>query len=328
MNGSWVAKPLFALSDAEKILYRDLYVPGFPLSQTLEWGYALRDEVQVPFVVFSPERRVASLFTVSGTLAECVNGPVLDWSRIHSARELNEQVSMVVYALHKSNSGLRSIRIRPRLQEKEFVFLREHLAFPLDQVDEARSMILDLQETEDAQLRALPARIRNEISRSLRSGVRVVSRETSDGISDFWGFTREFYRERGLPLPEEEWIRGLLFGNRDWALKSKLISAFHEESGSQASLLLVWFGGVALYFFAHEIRTSSCPKISLNVCAQWEAMMACIRSGVRHYDLNGVLAPHEASKEAEPYRGVDFYKRKFKGREVEYRSPTICFGAP
>jgi hypothetical protein len=106
-----------------------------------------------------------------------------------------------------------------------------------------------------------------------------------------------------------------------------LISASHEQSESSGEMLLLLCGGVGIYFFAHETRSETCPKISLNVCAQWEAIKICIRTGVRHYDLNGVSDPNSIEEGKESYSGVDFYKRKFKGREVLYFNPIICFGS-
>ncbi len=329
MSGSWIAKPLGSLGTEERAMYRALYRPDFPLSQSLEWGHAFSAPDRHPFVVFSPERKAASLFAVSrdGTEAECVNGPVLDWERIRDPRGLNEQISMSVFALHQAKPGLRSVRLRPRLGLPEFEFLREHLAFPLDRVDYARTMVLDLADSVDGQWRSLPSRIRSEIKRSHRHGVRVELVSDVEAIDDFWAKTRAFYHSRGLPIPDRDWIHGLLSGRGERGIESDVITAFHEKSGSEASLLLLRFGGVGIYFFAHESRGLECPNLSLNVSAQWEAMKACMGSGLRHYDLNGILPPKHGEGGVDPYQGVDFYKRRFKGREVEYCNPLIRFEA-
>jgi hypothetical protein len=301
--------------------------PSFPLSQTLEWAAAMGVASGDPFLVFSPERKVSAVFLISGAEAECVNGPVLNWAEIRTAQELNEQVSMVVYALHQSNPAIRSIRIRPRISKEQFDFLASHLAFPVDRVDQARTMILDLKESEEAQWKALPPRIRNEISRSMRGGVQVSTRSTEEGLSRFWKATCEFYQNRGLFVPGEEWVRSLLLGHSESTMRSFLIEASHEASGSRAELLLLVCGGVGFYFFAHEKRAETCPNVSLNICAQWEAIKTCIQSGITQYDLNGVADPNQDASEKASFSGVDIYKRKFKGREVLYLNPIICFGS-
>ena len=325
MIGSWIAKPLSSLGAEERSMYRALYRPDFPLSQSLEWGHALSAPNRQPFVVFSPERRVAALFTVSGDEAECVNGPVLDWERIRDSKVLNEQISMSVYALHQAKPSLRSIRLRPRLGARDFEFLRDHLAFPIDRMEHARTMILDLAHSESEQWMNLPPRIRSEIKRSARCGVRVESSPAGGVVSGFWRKTRDFYLARGLPIPDENWIQSLLLGTGEWGIESEVITAIHEESQSEASLLLLRFGGVGIYFFASEKRGPECPNLSLNVCAQWEAVRVCIKAGLRFYDLNGILSSRPKDGEMDPYRGVDFYKRRFKGREVEYCNPLIRF---
>jgi hypothetical protein len=52
-----------------------------------------------------------------------------------------------------------------------------------------------------------------------------------------------------------------------------------------------------------------------------------LRRGSHTYDLNGLLHPSQNSEDDHHYRGVDFYKRKFKGQEVTYFSPLIQFGS-
>ncbi len=327
MSATWIAKPLFSLQPRECSLFQGIIGPLHPLSQTLEWASALQTSADVPFLVFCPERKISAVFLVSGTDAECVNGPVLNWERIHTARELNEQVSLVVYALHQSNPTLRNIRIRPRLLEEQYRFLNSNLAFPVDRVDEARTMILDLRENVQDQWFALPSRIRSEILRAERSGVQVSQKPFHEELNRFWSQTRDFYQKRNLFAPEETWLRALLLGHADSVLQPVLLEAIHPESGSQAEVLLLLFGKIGLYFFAHETRSESCPNVSLNACAQWEAIQICIRSGVRHYDLNGISASGADSGHRDSFQGVDFYKRRFKGREVSYFSPVICFGA-
>ncbi|NDG85943.1 MAG: hypothetical protein EBX52_13020, partial [Proteobacteria bacterium] len=161
---NWISKPVSALSQQEQELWRAMRLPDLPLSQELSWGRAVLAIESGAWIVFSPERRVSALFMISGTDAECVNGPVLDWSGIESARELNERIGTVVYALHQAHPALQNIRLRPRLLKEQFEFLRTHSAFPLDQVDRACTAVIRLKSTPEEQWRALPGRVRHEVS--------------------------------------------------------------------------------------------------------------------------------------------------------------------
>ena len=300
-----------------------MVLPGLPLSQGIAWGRAIRAAGGECFVVFSPERRVSALFMISGNEAECVNGPVMDWTRTPSAQELNEQFGMVVYALHQSLPHLKSIRLRPRLSQEGLQFLQANLAFPMDRIDQARTRLIVLESTREHQWNALSPRIRHEISRAQRSGVRVTVRSAQERFPDFWSQVRPFYQARGLYVPEASFVEALL---QDSELRGQVISATHEPSQSVSEILVIDYKGVAYYFYAHESRGEGCPNVSLNACAQWEAMKELISRGVKGYDLNGLIHPENQKGENEAYRGVDAYKRKFRGETVDYASPLICFG--
>lgn len=340
MSGAWIAKPLASLSSVERTLFQEIRSSGTPLSQSLAWTDAAAAVRGNPFVVFSKDRGVSAVFLMedsqhgagrSGLIAECVNGPVLAWDRIRGSQELNEQISMVVYALHQTHPHLESILIRPRVSESQLQFLKNHCAFPIHSVDEARTLVLDLDETESLQWGHLPSGIRSEVSRAQRAGVRAVRVPWMKGLSSFWQATREYYRDRGVFVPGEEWIRALTPESpgaipKDSKIEIHLIAAEHSESSSVAELLMVIHEGTGYYLFAHERRGAGCPKLSLNLLAQWEALRICIESGARCYDLNGVSNPQSQKEMEDSFRGVDFYKRRFKGREVVYFQPLIVFG--
>ena len=300
-----------------------MVLTGIPLSQGIAWGQAIRATGGECFVVFSPERRVSALFMISGEEAECVNGPVMDWARAPSPQELNEQFGMVVYALHHSLPQIKSIRLRPRLSQEGLQFLQANLAFPIDRVDQARTLVILLESSIENQWKALASRIRHEISRAQRAGVQVNSRDAKDRLNDFWEQVRVFYRSRGLYAPELSFIETLL---QDSELRGQLISSVHEATQSVSEVLVIEYKGVGYYFYAHEIRGKECPNLSLNACAQWEAMKTLISREVKAYDLNGILHPENKGEEILGYVGVDAYKRKFKGEVVDYASPLICFG--
>lgn len=327
---NWISKPVSALSPNEQSLWRSMGLSNPPLSQDLSWGRAAMAIGSGAWVVFSPERRVSALFLISGDEAECVNGPVLDWPRIDSARELNEQLGMAVYALHQACPGLKSIRLRPRLSPAEFEFLRAHSAFPVDRIDRACTSVIPLRASQEEQWRSLPGRIRHEVSRSFRAGVRVTERDAGEDLAGFWNKVLPFYAKRGLYAPGPAFMEAMLGGG---GIRGRVFTAALSASGveSEAGILVVDSGETGFYLYAYEERAEGCPNVSLNAPAQWEALKHLIGQGVRRYDLNGILHPQERSlapegPDLEGFRGVDAYKRKFKGDAVEYVVPSLGFG--
>jgi len=321
---SWIVKPVGALTPEEMKSWTDLSWMDMPPSQTLAWGGAVEAVSGKGVIVFSRELRISALFIVSGLEAECINGPVMDWEAIRSSEILNQAIARVVHALVHANPDLVSIRLKPRLRSGPFGFLSDHLAFPVDRVDRSHTLMINLAPDEEAQWSQLPSRIRHEISRARKAGVQVSLHQDSEAIFSFWSGVRNFYGSRGLYAPEYSFVESLLFSDCP-GLEGQVIRAEHPESGSFSELLLIHVGSRSYYFYAFDQRTETCPNISLNACAQWEAIREAARRGSLTYDLNGILKKGGADPGS--FSGVDQYKRKFKGEEVEWFSPLICFGA-
>jgi hypothetical protein len=326
MSASWIVKPVTDLSPAEREQWHSIRFSRIPLSQTLAWAAAAESVSGNCILVFSPERKISALYLITGDQAECVNGPVLNWEHIRSPEDLNEQISMSVFALYQGCPWLQTIRIRPRLNQKNFLYLAKSSAFPIIQTDLAQTMLIELDDSKEKMWDHLPARIRHEIHRARSSGVTTETLDLEHDLTQFWEKTREFYQSRGLFVPEEEWIRSLLYTHTSTGCDSaQIIRASHPASGSISEILVLHTHDVSYYFYAHENRNESCPNISLNICAQWEAIQTAATLGATYYDLNGLLHPEHRSSENETYLGVDHYKRKFKGKEIEYFSPLITF---
>jgi hypothetical protein len=327
MEAIWIAKPVRALSQSEVDLWSKTEFEALPVSQTLAWAAAAETLNGSGVLVFSPSRKITALFLVSGLAAECVNGPVLDWNSISTAADLNEQVSRVVYALLQAVPGLEQVRLRPRLMSGQYEFFKNSIAFPVGDLSKAQTMVLDLCSGFDEQWLALPSRIRHEVSRAKTAGVTVAQAQVREALPEFWKRVMKFYQERSLFIPDRTWIDSLLT-NELSPLRSEIWIASHEASNSHAGILVVHSGKSSHYFYAYEEKGPNCPNISLNSCLQWEAIQGAIRAGSTTYDLNGILHRDHQMQGGDPdFKGIDQYKRKFKGREIEFHSPVIGFGA-
>ncbi len=322
MGATWIAKPVKALSAGEIEDWYGLdWGPNLAPSQTPDWGLAGIHLGVEPILVFSPERRISALFLRSGTEAECVNGPVYDWSCNRTAAEQNELIGMTVHALIQCRPNITRVTLRPRLQEKDLDSFLEKSAFPTDGVDRSSTLRLKLDTPEEGGLfESLGSRIRHEVRRAIRDHSRAEHLDAKMAIDDFWNRCSSFYTKKNLWLPSREWIHQLLARPDSGAL---LIRAIHEPSQSTCELLAFPAGRCVFNLFAAESRSTSCPNLSLNALAQWEAMRAFRARGYRTYDLNGISNPGSHDPE---FQGVDTYKRKFKGELLQFAHPLLRFG--
>ncbi len=322
MGATWIAKPVRALSADEIDRWHALnWGRNLSPSQTPAWGKAGRVLGVEPILVFSLERRISALFFVKGTEAECVNGPVHDWSSPGSATEQNELIGMTVHALLKCRPEVTQVTLRPRMADTEFGLFIERSAFPADRVDRTSTMTIPLEATGESTLfESLGSRIRHEVRRAVRGEVVAEVHEAAQVIEPFWERCSDLYTKKELWLPPIEWIRALVDDPHQRAL---IVRSLHLPTGSLCEVLSVSPGPVAFNLFSAESRDPSCPNLSLNAVAQWTTVKTLRERGLQAYDLNG-LAHRDAQDSG--FTGVDAYKRKFKGRILEFAHPTLRFG--
>ena len=323
MGATWIAKPVKALTAGETAEWRCVeWGTNLAPSQTPAWGMAGLHLGVEPILVFSPERRISALFFRNGTEAECVNGPVYDWSRIETGTEQNELIGMTVHALLKCRPEITRVTLRPRMPADNLTPFLERSAFPEDGVDRSSTSIVNIESSSDSELfQNLGSRIRHEVRRSERSGVRSEILDTSSALDGFWQRCSELYRDKELWLPPIGWIRTLADQSQNGV---SIFRSTHPTTGSLCEVMTFAVGTQAFNLFAAETRSPDCPNLSLNAVAQWEAIRTLRSQGIRAYDLNGIA--HPMTETPGTFRGVDAYKRKFKGRLIEFAHPLIRFG--
>ena len=323
----WIAKPLQKLSLEEQAQYRTLYTPQTPLSQTLAWGKAIETAQGNVITVFSPDQCAFALYHFNNEeLAECTNGPCLNWNLIQDQQKLEQMLSTLVYAFHQAKPKVKKIKIKPRLEEAQFQFLEKNLSFPIDLIEKTQTLLVPVLQNEEDRWRHLSPRIRSEIKRSQKQDLVITTSEGIDGIELFWAELEKFYQLKKLFLPPLHWIQTFLIEGKKCGIESQRIKVEEKNSQSFCEILVLHFQSNSYYFFAHETRTPQCPKVSLNVIAQWEALRCASQNKTINYDLNGVLHPEQSEDQKTSYSGVDLYKRKFKGVLLNRLSPEIGFG--
>jgi hypothetical protein len=322
MGATWIAKPVMALSADEIDLWHSIdWGLNLAPSQTPAWGRAGTLLGVEPILVFSPERKTTALFFKKGNEAECVNGPVHDWSCLESATEQNELIGMSVHALLKCRSGISQVTLRPRMAEKDLGLFMEKSAFPADRVERSSTLTIPLETSDETTLfESLGPRVRHEVRRALRADVATEIHAAGKIIEPFWQRCSELYTKKQLWLPPLEWIRTLV---DDPYQRASIIRSTHLPTGSLCEVLTVGTGTVGFNLFSSESRNPPYPNLSLNAVAQWTTAKFLRESGFRIYDLNGI-AHHDSQEPG--FRGVDAYKRKFKGRILEFAHPMLRFG--
>jgi hypothetical protein len=323
MGATWIAKPVKSLSAGDLSAWQSLdWGPNLAPSQTPAWGRAGLILGVEPILVFSPERTVSALFFRNGSEAECVNGPVYDWTRIASPGEQNELIGMTVHALLQCRPEITRVTLRPRMAESDLEGFLGRSAFPADGVDRSATLMLNLDIRDEKTLfESLGPRIRHEVSRAERAGVITEVADTGSGIGPFWERCAKLYSAKQLWLPPLEWIQALM-NTPDRG--TFIVRSTHPSTGSLGELLIFSTGSRAFNLFAAETRAPDCPNLSLNAPAQWAATKVLRNLGIQTYDLNGISHPDAESTPG--FEGVNAYKRKFKGREMRFAHPLLRFG--
>jgi hypothetical protein len=323
MGATWIAKPVKSLSAGDLSDWQSQdWGPNLAPSQTPAWGRAGLILGVEPILVFSPDRRISALFFRNGSEAECVNGPVYDWTKIASPAEQNELIGMTVHALLQCRPEITRVTLRPRMAESDLEQFLGRSAFPSDGLDRSATLTLNLDTpSEQTLFQSLGPRIRHEVSRAERAGVITEIVDTGLSIDLFWQRCATLYSARQLWLPPVEWIRALIHTPERGTF---IIRSTHPSTGSLGELLVFSTGSRAFNLFAAETRAPHCPNLSLNAPAQWAAIKILRNLGIKTYDLNGISHPDAES--APGFEGVNTYKRKFKGREMRFAHPLLRFG--
>jgi len=170
--------------------------------------------------------------------------------------------------------------------------------------------VLDITPQEATLLRGMRKSTRYEISRILRTGVKV-TRHTDPAIIDqvFWPLFKETSaRQSFVPFSNKYLTQELaVLGASDEAM---VFVAWHEQR-PLAAALVIFYQGVAYYHqgasVAHEKRLPGAPAV------QWAAINEARRRGFKIYNFWGI---HPSSRPNHPWRGTTFFKQGFGGRAL------------
>jgi len=149
------------------------------------------------------------------------------------------------------------------------------------------TMILDLEKDDEAQWKALDAKVRNQVRKAEKSGLKAVMGhlELLDGFYEV--FCRNM-RDLGTPVYNKNFFRNVL---ETFQESTRVISVILEGK-TVASGILIWFKDTLEVPWASSISDyrEMCP----NNLLYWEAIRFAIRNGARKFDF-GRSTPGEGT---------------------------------
>lgn len=194
----------------------------------------------------------------------------------------------------------------------------------------ARTIVLDLDKSEDDLLKAMKPKTRYNIRLAGRRGVQVRRGVTLDDLRAFHSLLqvtgeRDEFGIHEFPYYEEMWrVFGPGGDNSALLLLADHPGEAERAEGPIAGLLALKFGPEAIYMYGASANRGRehMPTYLL----QWEAIRWAREQGAALYDFWGIPDPpsEDEGEEVSPtntrsgLRGVYWFKKGFGGREIDY----------
>ncbi len=253
-----------------------------------------------------------------GAAVECVF-----WKRVHSEARKRGAIFLKV----EPNIALND-------EANKAVVDRKMLALgfqPSARLQPARTIVLDIDKSEDDLLKAMRPKTRYNLRLAGRRGVQVRRADSLSDLRTFYSLLevtgqRDEFGIHTFPYYEKLWRIFGLEGNNSVAV---LLADHPDDSeriaGPIAGLLALRFGREAIYMYGASADRGR--EHMPNYLLQWEAIRWARENGCSVYDFWGIPdAPSDEDGEGEVspinarsgLRGVYWFKKSFGGREVEY----------
>ncbi|HEX8600385.1 MAG TPA: peptidoglycan bridge formation glycyltransferase FemA/FemB family protein [Chloroflexia bacterium] len=291
---------------AAQLLFRS--VPRVPLP--LSVGYIPRGPVAMPGA--SVDERAEQAF----------------WAGIHRAAGKRGAIFLKVEPNVEIGEGTAKADVDRKMQALGFQ--------PSGRLQPARTIVLDLNKSEDDLLKAMKPKTRYNLRLAGRRGVVVRRAGTAEDLRAFYNLLevtgeRDEFGIHTFPYYEQMWkVFGPHADNSALVLLAEHPDEQERAEGPIAGLLALKFGREAIYMYGASANRGRehMPTYLL----QWEAIRWARGQGCTLYDFWGIPdAPTEDDAEAtgtgdsvspvntrSGLRGVYWFKKGFGGREIEY----------
>jgi len=162
------------------------------------------------------------------------------------------------------------------------------------------TMILDLQDNEDAQWKAFDAKVRNQVRKAEKSGL-IAQTGNIELLGGFYEVFCRNMRDLGTPVYSKDFFRNVL---ETFPASTRILSVMLGDK-TVASGILTWFKDTLEVPWASSIRDfrGMCP----NNLLYWEAIRFAISNGSKKFDF-GRSTPEE---------GTFFFKKQWGAQPVQ-----------
>ena len=185
-----------------------------------------------------------------------------------------------------SGTGVNHIEFRHLTMCDEVVETKQHKV----------TMILDLKPTEEEQWSSLDTKVRNQVRKAVKSGLKTVTGRLQL-LDGFYEVFCQNMHDLGTPVYGRDFFRNIL---EEFPETTRIISVTHD-SRTIASALLTWYKDALEVPWASSLRNFRllCP----NNLLYWEAIRFAINGGFRSFDF-GRSTPGEGTYNFKKQWGV------------------------
>jgi len=170
-------------------------------------------------------------------------------------------------------------------------------------VQPSKSIILDLEKSEEEILGAMHPKTRYNIKLAEKKGVKIV-KVGIDRFDEFWNLMDQTVERDGFRLHDADYYRKML------SQGGSLLSLYFAEQNGKvlAANIIAKFGDMATY--VHGASSNQDRNLMAPYLLQWEIMREAKKAGFKSYDLYGI--------DEEKWPGVTRFKLGFGGEEIIY----------
>ncbi len=198
-------------------------------------------------------------------------------------------------------------RIEPTVDISEETLKEKGFIKSLKDVQPAKTLILDLEASEEELLGQMHEKTRYNIGLAQRKGVVVRKSEYNEKYFEiFWSLMSLTAKRQGIRIfPKEYYRKQFLIKGENF---ENILFIAEYQGKPIAANLVNFFGGTATYLHGgsdNEYRSLMAPHL-----LQWEQIKEAKNRGCKIYDFWGI--------DEQKWSGVTRFKNGFGGREVQY----------
>lgn len=231
------------------------------------------------------------------------HGPTLD---LNAMQAIKNELAQFIWFLRHLAKEQKSMFVKLEPQSDAVVELLQshgaHLKKSSKRIQPYRSLVLDLELSDEELLSQMHHKTRYNIQLSQRHGLEF--RESTD-MDVFWKLVQKTVAADGFASHPRDFYEKLLALEGELETKMFLV---YSGAAPVAGMLLLVHGDTAYYL--HGAMDREYKSLMAPYLMQWEAIRYAKSHGCAHYDFWGI--------DSERWPGVTRFKLGFGGRQVEY----------